>query len=299
MNFSSAVLKVLLILVPLELFFYRTFTRIGIFIPKSNEIFTIYSIFSEFGYIVYNFLLVSVLIMLIALAYSLLKEKGTSEVLIGISIFALVLENIFMLFFTAQSLTLLFYLTSSIIIILLGFKGVKILKKGEIIFIILLTISFLLYRYYVISHSIYGLLEIPSLPIFSITALSLGELSLPLSVFPLFFSLVLKQGKDLSKNISIVIIALVVVTGFVLFSLKLPSMSSIFTIWTLGYSLAYPLPVYAIAFLFFLIVILKCVRENKLDIATGLLLIFASGYAHTLTYQHFLAILGLLLFIKN
>ena len=138
----------------------------------------------------------------------------------------------------------------------------------------------------------------------SVLVLNLGELVAVCSTFALFWAIAVPGGewRNVRRWIAPMLLALAFSVGNIADMMADQGFAGVFAIWSVGFNLFLPWPVYAVALALFVYSLLTCFAraEGKAAFANantgvGLLLILFAGYNLQLAYQHLLAVLSLML----
>lgn len=134
--------------------------------------------------------------------------------------------------------------------------------------------------------------------------LNLGEIAAVIAPFAFFMAVAMPYGqwRHWARWIFPLTVALLFSAGNIADAAFNQGFSGVFAIWSLGFNLFLPWPVYALALLAFLYSILTCFSRGSSgqrshwanpDVGMGLLLLLYAGYALQLPYQFVLALLSL------
>ncbi|MEE8400581.1 MAG: hypothetical protein V3R86_00295 [Candidatus Hydrothermarchaeaceae archaeon] len=279
----------------MELVFNRIFSRAAVFIPKDGYLVSLYNLLSSFGIIIFNLSSIFLLLVLFLIIDSKLQRPNRTNIaLSSLLLFLIILSIAFIFIPPTAGLSLIYNLASlaSILLIttqLYASSG----KKIEKLTIITLSVFYLCSYYYRLSHISYQLLGITSAPTLSVETFNFGEfLVLPLSVLIFATYSGVLNGRDL--NWKMAILPTIFAAIFVASNLMNSEMTAIFSIWSLGFTLFLPYPLYAIAIWLFSFTLIKLISQGQ-SRGYGLAFIFIAGYAFWLSYHNLLLLLGLLL----
>jgi hypothetical protein len=136
-------------------------------------------------------------------------------------------------------------------------------------------------------------------------ALHLGELAAVLAPVIFFAAIAVPGGRwrNGRRWIAPVVLAVLFSAGNIADMIVNQGFIGVFSIWSVGFTLYLPWPIYAVSLALYLFSVLECFdrsTEGKAayttrDVGAGLLLLMFAGYYLQLTYQHLLAVLALLL----
>jgi hypothetical protein len=138
-----------------------------------------------------------------------------------------------------------------------------------------------------------------------VDALHLGELAAVLAPIAFFAAIAVPGGRwrHWKRWIAPGIVGLLFAAGNIADIIVNQGFTGVFSIWSVGFTLFLPWPLYAISLVLFLYTLLTCVargviaptRYGGANVGMGLLLLPFAGYYLQLTYQHLLAALALML----
>lgn len=288
-------IKILLLSSFLELVFNRIFSRAAVFIPKDGYLVSLYNLLSSFGIILFNLSSILLLLVLFLIIDSKLQRSDRTDItLSSLLLFLIILSIAFIFIPPTAGLSLIYNLASlaSILLItthLYASSG----RRIEKLTILTLSALYLSSYYYRLSHIYYQLSGNTSAPILSVEAFNFGEfLVLPLSVLIFAAYSGVLNRRDL--NWKIAILPTIFAAIFVALNLMSYKMTAIFSIWSLGFTLFLPYPLYALAIWLFSFTLIKLISQGRFA-GYGLAFIFIAGYAFWLSYHNLLSLLGLLL----
>ena len=280
--------------------------RMGTYLPLKGVLASIYFTLTPLQGVLFNLASLLTFIILGAVVYvayrGKLWEGGFNLVIIASISLLLVLSAVGMALSPSNHLALLYIATSSVsIIALAGYAVIEMPRLPAKLAVLLIVLAFLSYRYYAAAHIVNNLSGSVSEPFLAIEILALGELLFAVAPFALFVAHtdVRKPGEILANRLPLAV-ATGVAVAFAAANVLSPAMTSVYAIWTLGFSLQHPIIVYVLSawFLFFTLVACLKHRETRY-VAYALLLIFVSGYTHKLTYHHLLGLLGLIVLVAG
>lgn len=136
--------------------------------------------------------------------------------------------------------------------------------------------------------------------------LNLGEMAAVAAPFAFFAAVVVPGGqwRHLRRWIVPVLVATIFSGGNIADAIFNQGFSGVFAIWSLGFNLFLPWPLYALALLAFLYSVLTCFfgagirsMEANPSVGLGLLLLLYAGYGLQVPYQFVLALLSLWLLV--
>jgi len=151
-----------------------------------------------------------------------------------------------------------------------------------------------------------GGISLGSSNIGSTDILRFGELAAVLTPVALFVAMALPHEWRVGKRwIAPVLLSLAVAAGNIADIATDSGYTGVFSIWSVGFTLWLPWPIYAVSIGLFLYAVLTCfARKVKpggygdANIGLGMLLILFAGYNLQLTYQHLLVVLAFALLTK-
>ncbi|MDQ6695188.1 MAG: hypothetical protein M3014_12340 [Chloroflexota bacterium] len=218
----------------------------------------------------------------------------------------------YLLVFGAALLALLFLSSTTWLVItfnLLSFAAVWLLALNytanasatwwERSGVLLVALAYTGWYYYVVQQN--GINAGLSLPGGPTLVLNLGEIFAVTAPFAFFFAYVVPGGewKPCRRWIVPVLLALAFSAGNLADLRADMGFTGVFTIYSLGFNLFLPWPIYAIALALYIYTILTLAGSSEgardPNRALGLLLLLFAGYALQEGYQHLLAILSLML----
>ncbi len=141
-----------------------------------------------------------------------------------------------------------------------------------------------------------------------IDALHLGELAAVLA--PLFFFVAValpdRRWASVNRWIVPVLVGLIFSAGNIADIIFAQGFSGVFSIWSVGFTLYLPFPLYAVSLTLYVYTVLTCFARSKRlwsryggpNVGMGLLLLFFAGFYLQLTYQHVLAVIALALLTR-
>jgi hypothetical protein len=151
-----------------------------------------------------------------------------------------------------------------------------------------------------------GGISLGSFNVGSTDILRFGELAAVLTPLAFFVSVAVPDGWRVGKRwIAPVLLSLAVAAGNIADIATDSGYTGVFSIWSVGFTLWLPWPIYAVSIGLFLYAVLTCFdRKVKrggygdANIGMGMLLILFAGYNLQLTYQHLLVVLAFTLLTK-
>lgn len=287
----SYTLRILLLASLVELLLNRTLSRVGIFIPKKGIMISIFSLLRSLGIFALDLSSVLVVLALLLVVGSMLRNPTTLNKALAFLISFLILLSIGFIFVAPSAgVSMLYNLASLLAVLLLAyrFKG----NRMEKVVILLLVGVFLGPYYYKLSIAYHQLLGISTAPRFAVAALSLGELLALVASLLIFVEYSgFRVGKD-------TLMATLIAVPFLVANVVNNKLTAMVTIWSIGYALYLPYPLYAIALWLFSSAVARLLFEGR-SAGYGLAFIFVAGYTFPLTYQQLLLILGFALLTPN
>lgn len=281
-----------------ELVLNRVLSRATIFIPKGPIAEVILSAFAFVGFFLLAFAVLLTLVWLFAFAAQSVDTKRTEwreRLLALLLLFFLVLGTVAVLG-GSPLVTLVFAATFVVILTLL----LADLLRGPLFwkaFVLAVGGAYILHTL-AIGVSSAASLWPTMMSGGSIDGLQRGGEVMVLAVAPLLFVAVARaQPGRWSMSLRTAIVAAVPAAVFAfLASLNLAILASI-SLWSLGFSLFLPYPLYAAGLWLFGVATLSVRGRGERMRWIGLLLLFAAGYNLNLSYLFFLAVLALILLI--
>jgi hypothetical protein len=257
----------------------RTLTRLGIFMPKSPLLISIYQSLTLLGQAAATFAGLLVLVYLLVVA-SRNTGKGNNQLqvvlpgtLVFVSIFFLLIQPpislaafYHILLFTALTATSWYGLRSPL----------PIETRLAIIF------SMLALQAGTASH----LVQLLGLQEAGLSIIKAGELMVLLSVLFLWIAF----GRPASRRAWFA--AALPALAFTIFRLVDPATSGILAIWSTGLTLYLPWPFYSLGLWLGVVTIIACWKKDK-RLVEGILLIVSGGFAAQMTSHAFLGLVGL------
>lgn len=161
----------------------------------------------------------------------------------------------------------------------------------------LLAGSYLCYFYFKLSNILFqeGLADLGGkAALGGVEALSLGELLILLNGLLIFVGYgwpALRGALSRRRMTQSLLLSSLLTLAFISACLVNSYMVPMLTIWSLGFTLYLPLPLYAVALFLFSFTAFDCLAQKR-HIGYGLAFIFVAGYALALPYQTLLAVLG-------
>ncbi len=141
-----------------------------------------------------------------------------------------------------------------------------------------------------------------------VDALQFGELAAVLVPIALFLAIALPGTgwRSTRRWIAPLTVALLFSAGNIADIIANQGFTGVFSIWSVGFTLYLPWPLYAISLALYLYTLLTCFARSAnghfpfgdANVGLGMLLLPFAGYYLQLTYQHLLALLAMLLFTR-
>ncbi len=279
-------IKLLLVSSIAELLLNRMFSRVGIFIPKKGFLMALYNALSTSGVIALNFsFILAAFSLLMVIDEDLKRGKIRSTLIAALVSLNLVLSLAFIFVAPDAKLSIIYSGASLLALLLMAlgfFVGAEERIKKYAIAAILLV--YLCSYYYKISNFVFQALGSTRVAPFALEIFAQGEAS-ALAASALFFLAypgINRRAFTIASVLSVIFLAANIVQS---------KMTAIIVIWSLGYTLFLPYPLYAIAFFFFSYAALNLIFEGKHE-GYALALIFIAGYQIPLSYNLFLLLLG-------
>jgi hypothetical protein len=291
------VIEVLVLSSILDLVLNRTLPRVGIFIPKQDWGVVIYQGLYLAGGVVFNFtvlLTFGVSAYILYLAFRGRLWLGNFGTPLALGVFLLLFLNFVSLKIQSPGLSFVYTTLSALVLLTIIFCIYSRGGYADKLFIALFGLGIILYRYHVGSQLAFQILHKNVLPPFAAQAFLLGEI---FTVLAAIAALSYARTPDPPRPISVrkpFLIALVPTASLAVLAWLNFAMLSAISIWTVGYAMSGPFPIYIAAVFAITFAIIKNFLAGKKDTAYGLTLMFVAGYAQPLIYQNFLAMLGLL-----
>jgi hypothetical protein len=298
-------IRVLLLASILELAL-KLLWRTGMYLPLTGILATIYFALQPLQGVLFNFASLLTFALLGAVVYAAYRGPlwagRLNTVLLASVSLLLVLSAAGLVLSPGNYLALLYLATSAIALIALAGDG--LLNAGRLpakLSLALLILAFLSYRYYVAANVVNNLAGGASEPFLAIEILALGELLFAVSSFALFVAYAdVRKPKDFLANKLPFVVATVAAAVFVVTNSVSPAMTSVYAIWSLGFSLQHPILLYVLSAWFLFFTLSACMKHRDMRyVAVALLLVFVSGYTHKFSYHHLLGLLGLIVLAKG
>ncbi|HEV7236007.1 MAG TPA: hypothetical protein VGN15_07505, partial [Ktedonobacteraceae bacterium] len=151
-----------------------------------------------------------------------------------------------------------------------------------------------------------GGISVGDLTLGSTDILRLGELAAVLTPMAFFAAVALPDGWRVGKRwIAPVLLSLALAAGNIADMATNSGYTGVFSIWSVGFTLWLPWPIYAVSIGLFLYAVLTCFAHRAgstgygdANVAMGMLLILYAGYNLQLTYQHLLVVLAFALLTR-
>ncbi len=298
-------IRVLLLASILELAL-KLLWRTGMYLPLTGIGAAIYFALQPLQGVLFNFASLLTFALLGAVVYTafrgrLWEGRFNPVLLSGVSLL-LVLSAAGLVWAPSNALALLYVSASSVTLIALA--GHEIVKNERLpakLALALLALAFLSYRYYVAANIANNLAGGASEPFLAIEVLALGELLFAVAPLALFVAYAgVRKPKDLLENKLPLVVATGAAAAFAAANAVSPSMTSVYAIWMLGFSLQHPILLYVLSAWFLFFTLAACMKHREMRyVAIALLLVFVSGYTHKLSYHHLLGLLGLIVLAKG
>lgn len=285
-RFFDYAVKLLLFSSLAELLLNRIFSRVGIFIPRDELFISIYTFLSQLGILALNFSSILLFFVLFKIAGGKLRLGGNKNLALATLILFVLLLSVMSIFVASNAVLSIFYSSASLLALLLLSReffisvGEKIKKYA---LAAILVVYFCSYYYKLSNFASQALGSAEAAP-FAVEIFALGEL-LALAASVLVF-LAYRGG-----NKKALAFASILSTIFFAANLAASKMVAIIVIWSLGYALFLPYPIYATALFLFSYAALKLVFEERRE-GYAFALIFIAGYQIPLSYNQLLLLLG-------
>jgi hypothetical protein len=151
-----------------------------------------------------------------------------------------------------------------------------------------------------------GGISLGSFDVGSTDILRFGELAAVLTPVAFFVAVALPHEWRVGKRwIAPVLLSLALAAGNIADIATGSGYTGVFSIWSVGFTLWLPWPIYAVSIALFLYAVLTCFARRvksrcygDANIALGMLLILYAGYNLQLTYQHLLVVLAFALLTR-
>lgn len=141
-----------------------------------------------------------------------------------------------------------------------------------------------------------------------VDTLHVGELAAVLAPIGFFIAIAIPNNRwtNLKRWIAPVLVAIAFSAGNIADIIFDQGFSGVFSIWSVGFTLYLPFPIYALSLALYLYTVLTCFAKIKgtwsqyggPNAGMGLLLLFFAGFYLQLTYQHVLAIIAIMLLTR-
>lgn len=142
----------------------------------------------------------------------------------------------------------------------------------------------------------------------AVDSLHIGEAAAVLSPILFFCAIALPNGGwgNIRRWIFPMVVGVLFSAGNIADIVFDQGFSGVFSIWSVGFTLFLPFPLYAVSLMLYLYTVLTCFDKKKRiwtryggpNIGMGMLLLFFAGFYLQLTYQHVLAILAMMLLTR-
>ncbi|HEX2913924.1 MAG TPA: hypothetical protein VH186_24180 [Chloroflexia bacterium] len=318
-------LLALVIAAVLELLLWRTFSRIGVFIPKQGAFQVVYTIGSQLGIIALNF---AVLLCLATLAFAVLQlrqaghfgQREVSGKLVRNLPLTLAMAGLVLtLGLTLIQMALVQDALVSLLLrlgLILTFSALAVdfwrshPTWQARLFVSLLLAGYVLQLAAKVVHDELGLLlNFNGLENLYLPLLLAGEAAVLLNGFGLYLCYGgggKRPARSMARNWPAFLGAVILVSVFVGMTFLTVAESDIVPIlglYALGYTMQLPLPLYVMALFFLLYTVffnLGHLQENRerRAAAFGLILIFVGGYIFNISNQYLFALTGMLLLTR-
>lgn len=257
----------------------RTITRLGIFMPKSAMLISVYQSLTLLGQIAATFAGLFVLAVILDWAWKTL-EKGNNKpgvIFMGLLVF---MSTIFLFIQPPLLLALSYQFLLLSAIGYTGWMGLRSalhMRKKVAIFASMLALQ---------SGVAGHLMQLLGLQEVSLAIFKAGELFVLVSAFWVWMAF----GRPASRRSWIV--ASLPAVAFTLFRLLDPATSGILAIWSTGMTLFLPWPFYTLSLWVVGVTVLACWRKDE-PILEGILLLSSGGFAAQMTSHAFFGLVGL------
>ncbi len=184
---------------------------------------------------------------------------------------------------------------------------VRFLIVGRELLMVKIAVSLAAVAYSCWYYSILlGRISLGSLDVGSTDILRFGELAAVLTPVAFFFAVAVPHEWRVGKRwIAPVLLSLALAAGNIADIATGSGYTGVFSIWSVGFTLWLPWPIYAVSIGLFLYAVLTCfARKVKsggygdANVALGMLLTLYAGYNLQLTYQHLLVVLAFALLTR-
>lgn len=307
-----------------ELLIWRTFSRVGVFIPKDEPRLTgfrnFYNVSVEIGTIILNF---AVLVALLAMFLSAqrLRAHGDLEGLanrwlrVGVVATALVLAFSLALLYLVENLVASTLLRLALISAFAAFAldyWQQHRDGRSRVFIALLAGGYIIPLVAKLLHDVLPALGIREVQnVLYEPMIEAGELLVMINGFVVFLVYgsnrkAVSPAREMVRHWPALLGAIVIVgifLGLTFVTVAESFIVPILGLYSLGYPMHWPLPIYAIALFFLAYTIfynLGEMRQGKVQRAAafGLILIFCGGYQFNISQQYLFALVGVLLLTR-
>lgn len=283
----------------LEFVFLRNFSRMGVFLPNEYWVTLAYDSLVTFGSVMLNFASILVVFLSLLMAGRISKDSSANPRLgLGVSFMltSLALSNILFLFAAPSQLGSLAYVLLSVgavvVIFLTAFQGTNPL--GKITALLVMVSMMASYFLQVQPLLVRGSTMNSNSPLV-LLVYGAGEL-LALMV-PIPVLVMDRRRLSETRPVRAVLIVLGACGTLALAYVGNSWLVSIISMWTLGFTLFLPFPIYLMALGGALLLIATNLRSHP-ELAYGLLFLLLAGRLMQLTYLNLLGILGFFLVAK-
>lgn len=287
------ILRLLLFSSIMELLLNRIFSRVGVFVPRDELFISIYTFLSQLGILALNFSSILLFFVLFKIAGEKLRLGGRWNLALATLIFFALLLSVAFIFVAPNAVLSIFYSSALLLALLLISHNFFLSVDNKIkkyALAAILAVYFCSY-YYKLSNFAFQILGSAEAAPFAVEIFALGEL-LALAASVLVF-LAYRGG-----NKKALALASILSTIFFAANLIESKMVAIIIIWSLGYTLLLPYPIYAAAFFLFSYAAFKLVFEKRRE-GYAFALIFIAGYQIPLSYNQLLLLLGFALLARK
>lgn len=285
MNRAPALFRWLALAALVDWLVTRTFTRMAIFMPKPPPVISAYRLLGYAGQLAANISSLLVLIALGWIAWQTWQHGRTWQAIIwlGLPIWSLIF-----LFTPATGWFAVGYhvLLLSAIILTTGHAWQPPTPPASLLARLLPALALLLGGIYQTIPTLYEALHWPGPPPLTTLLFNIGELSVALSSFVLWWA----YGRRCSRATWLV--ASLPALAFSALYLAMPAMAGILAIWSIGLTLYLPWPIYALSLWLAGGTAIGALRHNDPS-GWAIILLAAGGYAPQLSTQAFLGLIAL------
>lgn len=279
----------------LEFSLIRTFSRMGVVLPKQKLVFDIYDLLILTGSFMFNFASLLVLLAVALAGVLVFTRTRRSSFLLSASALALIQLSIYLVFYPPTAAISVAFDATALLAVLSAalFFDSNAQNRAQRAFVWLLAASYASTYYFKALPGITQLFDIRVEQAYTIQAFNLGEAFAVLNGVVAFFAFSYRRS-GFAMLSTPTLAATVVSVLFAASYLRSPWLTSTISTWTLGFTLFLPFPFYTVALWLYCYTLLDTFRTNR-RVAYSLILILLAGRTLQLTYLNLLAILGLLL----